>query len=120
MSNVYISYFMYFLFSDTFMCYYSPCAYTVSSPVQLIHHSVSHHNSPDKKFSIRQKLFDETSGQFGYKSVHFPVKIQEISTRLAKGEKVYLNVEARKISFKRALLEEGNVTNTSQSTYSDT
>ena len=93
-----------FIFPDNyaFMCYF--CSKTAREPKEIIEHSCKYHLQPGRKFSMRKKLLDESTGFFHYASTHFDLELNSIATKLHNGYKVYIDAEKKRISFKRPLV----------------
>ena len=50
---------------------------------------------------IDKRMLDFQSGKLRYRSIHFPVQINEIANRIVDGDKCVIDIEKNKMRFKR-------------------
>ena len=86
------------------MCYFCP---VIASPDDILIHSITNHDK-QSKLSIRQKIFDEQTGHFAYRSLHFPWTISTLKDYHEKGIILRLDTDRKKITFKRKAPEVQN------------
>lgn len=79
------------------MCYFCP---VVASADDILIHSITNHDK-QSKLSIRQKIFDEQTGHYAYRSLHFPWTISTLNEYHEKGIILKLDTERKMIKFKR-------------------
>ena len=99
------------------MCYH--CRYTAESPKDVLIHTVDKHFTPQTQFSMRKKQYDETHGQFCYKSLHFNFSLAYIKQSLENSDKIEIDISSLRISFKRILPTEQSSDNFRKSTQTD-
>ena len=76
--------------------------YSVKEPNDILIHTVNQHETGGK-FSLRQRIFDESIGHYAYRSIHFAIDIIKLKENHKKGYISNVNCEEKNISFKRKL-----------------
>ena len=103
---------------DSYRCYH--CRYTADSPKDILTHTVHTHFSSETPFSLRQKHYDENQGLFGYVSFHFKtITLGYIKQALENCDKIDIDLNSLRISFKRACPSDPEMKNVCQSTQTD-
>ena len=82
------------------MCY--QCNTVSKNPNDILIHTVKQHEAGGK-FSLRQRIFDESIGHYAYRSIHFAIDIIKLKENHKKGYISNVNCEEKNISFKRKL-----------------
>ena len=80
-----ILFFCHYIFAGSrFACYL--CDYGGNSAQTILQHCMASHNTNTGKFSLRTKILCHKTGQYLYKSVHFPITIVAAGTSISTNE----------------------------------
>lgn len=90
------------------MCYY--CAKGSVSVDEIVDHQLVNHSAEKKEFSIRKLQLDQSIGRKVYQSIHFHIPIADLVKRRDNGEKINIDIDSKKIKFKRVSQESSGET----------
>ena len=72
------------------------------NPNDILIHTINQHEAGGK-FSLRQRILDESIGHYAYRSIHFAIDIIKLKENHRKGYISNVNCEEKNISLKRKL-----------------
>ena len=93
-----------YVFSGVYHCYDTTCKLQSDDPFVILYHTVTRHIDTHKTCSLRQEQLDEVSGHMILHSIHFDVSLREIKERIDWNQKVIIDINSKRITFKRPII----------------
>ena len=90
------------MIADSCMCYQCNTVSKNPNDTCILIHTVNQHEAGGK-FSLRQRISDESIGHYAYRSIQFAIDVIKLKENHKKGYISDVNCEEKNISFKRKL-----------------